>query len=567
MFFANNSTKTNISFDIKGLIPLFLFFWYFSAITHLLMELSGSTVFVGFRQAFIMSFLWLVPILLFPKKARIMSAIIGIVLWAFSLVSLGYFAVYHQEFSQSVIFIIFESNLAESSEYLSHYFSWWMFFGLVVHSAVAYLLWCRIHPLEIKFKNAVLLSIFIVVGLIIYPVFKRVVIQKMPMSGAIEKLQISMEPALPWQIIFGYTQYKQQLSNMNMMLEANSKIPPLANLKDGLAGQPATLVLVIGESTSRLHMSLYGYKRSTTPHLDAMRSQLTVFKRAFSSRPSTIESLEQVLSFADQQHPNLYLTKPSLINMMKQAGYKSYWITNQQTVTKRNTMLTIFSKQTDKQYYLNNTRAQNSRQYDGDVLEPYQEILHDAESRKFIVVHLLGAHMKYEYRYPPEYNYFKDNIGVYAELRSAQIKVYNAYDNAVLYNDYVVSHLIDELARSKVNAALVYLSDHAEDVFDSDDHQFNGRDEGNPTQEMYTIPFLIWHSPAFRENEHLSYNMMVDKIYCISDFIYTWAELAGLYFDDFDATKSLLNAAYKERSVLVGDPYGKKKLINLSSLK
>ena len=44
----------------------------------------------------------------------------------FSLFSLGYFAIYGQEFSQSVIFIMFESNPAEASEYFRQYFAWWM---------------------------------------------------------------------------------------------------------------------------------------------------------------------------------------------------------------------------------------------------------------------------------------------------------------------------------------------------------------------------------------------------------------------------------------------------------
>jgi glucan phosphoethanolaminetransferase (alkaline phosphatase superfamily) len=62
---------------------------------------------------------------------------------------------------------------------------------------------------------------------------------------------------------------------------------------------------------------------------------------------------------------------------MKQAGYKTYWITNQQTMTKRNTMLTTFSEQTDEQVYLNSNRNQNARQYDGDVIEPFNKILDD----------------------------------------------------------------------------------------------------------------------------------------------------------------------------------------------
>jgi heptose-I-phosphate ethanolaminephosphotransferase len=167
-----------------------------------------------------------------------------------------------------------------------------------------------------------------------------------------------------------------------------------------MANQPATLVLVIGESTNRQRMSLYGYPRETTPELDKLKDQLAVFDNVITPRPYTIEALQQVLTFADEEHPDLYLSTPSLVSMMKQAGYKTFWITNQQTMTKRNTMLTTFSEQADEQVYLNNNRNQNAAQYDGDVIEPFNKALADAAPRKLIVVHLLGTHMSYQYRYP-----------------------------------------------------------------------------------------------------------------------------------------------------------------------
>ncbi len=71
-----------------------------------------------------------------------------------------------------------------------------------------------------------------------------------------------------------------------------------------------------------------------------------VFNDVVTLRPYTIEILQQALNFSNEKNPDLYLTKPSLMNMMKQAGCKTYWITNQQTMTARNTMLTVFSRQT-----------------------------------------------------------------------------------------------------------------------------------------------------------------------------------------------------------------------------
>ncbi|MGP4763499.1 sulfatase-like hydrolase/transferase, partial [Klebsiella pneumoniae] len=78
---------------------------------------------------------------------------------------------------------------------------------------------------------------------------------------------------------------------------------PLTDLRDKHAGQSTTPVLVIGESTNRQRMSLYGYGRQTTPELDKLRDQLQVFSGAVTPRPYTIEALQQVLTFADQQNP------------------------------------------------------------------------------------------------------------------------------------------------------------------------------------------------------------------------------------------------------------------------
>lgn len=160
---------------------------------------------------------------------------------------------------------------------------------------------------------------------------------------------------------------------------------------------------MIGESTQRGRMSLYGYPRETTPELDALHKTdpgLTVFNNVVTSRPYTIEILQQALTFADEKNPDWYLTKPSLMNMMKQAGYKTFWITNQQTMTARNTMLTVFSKQTDKQFYMNQQRTQSAREYDSNVLAPFKAVLADPAPKKFIIVHLLGTHIKYKFRYP-----------------------------------------------------------------------------------------------------------------------------------------------------------------------
>ncbi|MGL9733901.1 MAG: sulfatase-like hydrolase/transferase [Symbiopectobacterium sp.] len=106
--------------------------------------------------------------------------------------------------------------------------------------------------------------------------------------------------------------------------------------------------------------------------------------------PYTIEILQQALTFADELQPDLYLIKPSLMNMMKQAGYKTFWITNQQTMTKRNMLLTVLSQQTDEQFY---------------------------------------------FRYLEETTKFVGREGIPDGASDSDVEVYNDYDNAELYND------------------------------------------------------------------------------------------------------------------------------------
>lgn len=552
--------------DWRGLGWAFLFFWYFSGLMHVLLQLGGATTSFGLRQATVASILWLIPLLLLPRRTRQISAGIGLVLWAFSLVSLGYYCVYGQEFSQSVIFIMFESNTAEAAEYFAQYFVWWMVPAFLIYSAIAWLLWRQVRPVCLSRRGAWFAVALILLFLFAAPQIKNVRRGVFSAAVAAETIQKRMEPAVPWQMLVGYMQYQEQLAGMQELLDQNKKLPPIGNLVEADAAQPKTLVLVIGESTNRQHMSLYGYPRQTIPKLDALKSQLNVFNNVIGPRPYTIEVLQQVLTFADQENPDLYLSTPSLMNIMKQAGYKTFWITNQQTMTKRNTMLTNFSQQADEQFYLNNSRDQNSRAYDENVLEPFQKVLADPAEKKLIIVHLLGTHMKYEYRYPQEFARFNDRSGIADWATADQVPVINNYDNAVLYNDQVVANLIERFSTTNPNGLLVYFSDHGEDVFDSPGHNILGRNEGRPTVPMYAVPFFTWESESWKSSHPHDYSKFVDRPWQTSHFIHTWADLVGLRFDGFDATKSLVSKEFKERPLWVGDPASPKGLTDMRAM-
>ena len=562
--------KLDKNFSWRSLIYAILYFCYFSCTLQLYIALTGHANFIGLRDSLIYSMIWLVPMLFFPNFTKKYATIYGIVVGGLSLISIGYFTIFRQEFSQSVFFVMAESNYNESHEFISQYLSIKLVAVLLIYSFVGGVLWFKVKPVYVKNMTKWLVSIVIMVYALT-PLFISIAIKRTSFERATKHLLSRMETTVPWQLLSSYAAYRSQLSNMENILNHLQSLPKFENLKDVNTNTPRTLVLVIGESTTRSRMGVYGYERDTTPLIEQFEKDnpdFVVFNDVVSSRPYTIEILQQALTLADEQHPDLYLSKPSLIDLMKQAGYKTFWITNQQTMTKRNTMLTMFSKQADEQFYMNNDRNQSSRQYDSSVFEPFKNVLNDPTEKKFIVIHLLGTHMKYELRYPEsdEYQRFNDRSGLAFDLDDDKLDVYNSYDNAIMFNDFVITKLFNLFKASDANGFILYFSDHGEDVYQTAPHDVLGRNEKAPTRAMYTIPFMLWQSPKWLANHPNNFQSYVNRKFSTQDLIHTWSDLAGLSFDDYQPERSIVNKDFAQPIRWIGDPHNKKGLTDFDKL-
>lgn len=559
-----NSTQAK-RFSWSALFWLLIYFWYFSSLLQIYVVVTGQSNTIGLRDSLLYSTLWLVPALFFPQRIRLVAGIIGIILWLSSVIALAYFVVYGHQISQSVMFVMFETNTNEAGEFLQQYLSVKVVAVILIYTLIAIFLWTRLKPVNMPVPARMLVSLLVLAILFGAPYYNKGIKQDRPMANVMSYINSKLAYAAPWQFVSGYFLYKNQLANMEELIRDNSKIPPLENFVDSNGNTPRTFVLVIGESTSRDRMSLYGYQRPTTPELVQLKQNypdnLSVFNDVVTSRPYTIEALQQILTFASQTEPDLFNSRPSIMNMMKQAGFKTFWITNQQTMTERNTLLTAFSRQTDKQYYLNNDMAQSSRIYDDVVFAPFKAALADPAEKKFIVVHLLGTHMRYEFRYPENQAIFKNRDSlVPSNLNDDQVKDYNAYDNAQHYNDYVVSTLIKDFDSSKENGFLVFFSDHGEDVFDTPPHETLGRTEGKPTKVMYNVPFIVWQSPEWLQTHQLNLNNKTSRPYSTMDFIYSWSDLAGFNYQGYIPQRSLFSNEFESQPRYIGDPENKSSL-------
>ena len=268
-----------------------------------------------------------------------------------------------------------------------------------------------------------------------------------------------------------------------------------------VAGAPekaVTHILVIGESTTRRHMSLYGYGRDTTPNLRRLAPELYVARDMCSSRGATVPALQEMLTFATRDDHGPLFEKPSLLQILKAAGFRTWWLSNQQLYGSFDNWSAILSGPAHTRLFVNRVGWNEGVSLDEQLLAPVKAALADPAPHKFVVVHLLGAHADYALRYPPAFERFADAPmpATPRILLGTEVDRYNAYDNAVLYTDHVVGEIIAAARAAGGSASVTFLSDHGEALGETSD--FFTHIDGRAPRQVYEIPLAIWASPELR---------------------------------------------------------------------
>ena len=304
---------------------------------------------------------------------------------------------------------------------------------------------------------------------------------------------------------FLYSSYIMQLSKqeirdaLHSTLDCNDKV----ELEDSI-----NLVLIIGESYSKYHSSLYGYSILTNPKLQKQvdSGNLFVFTDVISSFNLTSFVLRNLFSVNSIMENEDWTDFPAFPILFRKAGYNVYLWDNQRTFGKAD--VSDFSIAS---YLFNETIVKESysavnRQifpYDGQLIDDFSQYNSLSGNRNIVIFHLMGQHTMPDKRYPIDscFNVFtKDSIrrDDIDDRRKTQIA---HYDNATLYNDWVVNGVIQRFEDK--NAVILYLSDHGEELYDFRDH-YGRTQETVKTPEMlkyqYEIPFMIWCSNYYIEN-------------------------------------------------------------------
>lgn len=310
------------------------------------------------------------------------------------------------------------------------------------------------------------------------------------------------------------------------------------------------VIVVIGESASRDHFSLYGYPLSTTPTLDTISEGLYIFKDAIASSTSTAENMPRLLTFMTDEPSNKeWYDYPTLLQLFKVLGYHTYWLSNQERTGEMSNLSGILSYDADVVKYLGSQDSEDHylAKYDEILLPALNHCLTDNDSLRLVFLHTMGSHFQYHNRYPSNQHHFtyKDIANKLPRpwLTKEKAEIIANYDNSILYTDSILTEVINELRNFETPALMVYVSDHGENVYD--DRDYRGRDP-----KFVKVPFLIYANEAYQsKNPDIIKDMesAETQSFSTSELPQMLLHLTGSRYSHYDSIRDPLSPSFRPR--------------------
>ena len=347
---------------------------------------------------------------------------------------------------------------------------------------------------------------------------------------------------------------RREKTELDKLLAQMKPLPDAGSVKS--EQKAATVLMIIGESASRRHHSLYGYPLPTTPNLVAMRDSLFIFTDAISSATYTAGALERTLTLKPDDNVNGdWYEYPVLIDIFRQAGYTTYWLSNQDRYGVWANGSGAIAGNADHIRYTGNESGADLilTRYDNVLLPELSKALADSASRRFIALNLIGSHTEYKERYPSSEARFKaeDIISTLPRkwLTRKKAQTVAEYDNSIHYTDSLLGIMTRQIAALPEPAVMIYFSDHGENVYD--DRDFLGRDELSAE-----VPFIIYLNPAYRRANPEMADMIrkaLDKPLSTANLPYQLMTLTGTTYSRYDPQNDVLSPDFRPRHRYVNE--------------
>lgn len=249
-------------------------------------------------------------------------------------------------------------------------------------------------------------------------------------------------------------------------------------------------VIVIGESASRNHWSLYGYPRQTTPEMDKIKNELVVFSDMRAASIYTVDAVRYLLTASDINSAPVVYTFSSAC---KQAGYLIVSATAQGHWGRMRNWEQLVMGPADVSFSVNDLGIKGPC-YDTDLLPPLFRAIGASESNLTIaVVHLMGSHMKFQNQCPEDQRTWTPDF-IDECNRNFDVRIrenINHYDNTIHFTDAFLGNLVQHLKHSGKPSFMVYISDHGETPA-------TGIVRCYTDKNIWQVPMIIWLSDGYR---------------------------------------------------------------------
>ena len=253
-------------------------------------------------------------------------------------------------------------------------------------------------------------------------------------------------------------------------------------------------VLVIGETARACSFGLYGYGRETTP-LMAKESGLVAFAKAVTQSNTTHKSVPMLLSAVSAEDFNDIYTQKGIITAFKEAGFHTAFISNQRP---NRSFIDFFGEEADEWTFIKERDPEAAALGDEAMLPELAKVLAEGRKKEFIVLHTYGSHFNYRERYPRGAAFFRPDDATEAKAKNRPSLV-NAYDNTIRFTDRLLADITAMLAKTGAKAAMLYTSDHGENIFDDSRRLFL---HASPVPSYYElhVPLMVWMSDGYRQS-------------------------------------------------------------------
>jgi len=309
-------------------------------------------------------------------------------------------------------------------------------------------------------------------------------------------------------------------------------------------------VFVIGETGRYDSYSINGYQRETSPML-AKNKNVISYSDLFSEANITSSSLPIILTRASAKDYYRAFVEKSFVDAFKEAGFKTYWIANQSA---NNNFVRRISKDTDGEYFMTIDFDADSN-YDEKLWKFLSDVLGKEDQKALIVLHTLGSHFRYNFRYPPSFELFKPSLKGSFDYNMISVKnkqlFINTYDNSILYTDFFLATTIQKIDSLNAVSALVYVADHGENLFDTPENiVLHGGSEF--TKYDLHVPFFVWTSDQYnlqypKKEENLLRNK--DKRLTSDCIFYSILDMADITFPEQNLSKSIASDQLRADSI------------------